>query len=126
VVMAPNAVRFTDEALARVTVPVLVYAGEKDDLTRLPYHGERLSRVLPRVDCVVVNGADHFSFLASFPAALRLVGIQGTRDPDGFDRDAFHEGLNREIVAFFDRTLGRGGDTLATGAEPRGCRARGV
>ena len=124
VVMAPNVVRFTDEALARVTVPVLVYAGEQDDLTRLPYHGTRLARVLPRVDCVVVKGAGHFSFLASFPPALRLVGIQGTRDPDGFDRDAFHEGLNREIVAFFDRTLGPGGDTLARGAEPRGCRAR--
>jgi hypothetical protein len=55
VLMAPNAAPFTDDALAKVTVPVLVYAAEKDDLTR---------------------------------------------DPDGFDRDALHEVMNREIVDF--------------------------
>src|SRR5262245_11558655 len=35
VLMAPNAAPFTDDALAKVTVPVLVYAAEKDDLTRV-------------------------------------------------------------------------------------------
>src|SRR5262249_44346550 len=33
VLMSPNAAPFTDDALAKVTVPVLVYAPEKDDLT---------------------------------------------------------------------------------------------
>lgn len=124
VAMAPNAVRFSDEALAKVTVPVLVYAGEKDDLTRLPYHGERLARTVPRVECVLVEGAGHFSFLAGFPWALRLIAGDGARDPAGFDRDAFHERLNRDIVAFFDRTLRPGGDTFPKGAEPRSCRPR--
>jgi dienelactone hydrolase len=48
VLMAPNAVQFTDDALARVTIPVLVYAAEKDNLTRVQYHGERLAKTLPR------------------------------------------------------------------------------
>ena len=124
VVMAPHAIRFTDEALAWVPVPVRVYAGENDDLTRVQYHGERLARTVPRVECVLVKGAGHFSFLASFPPALKLVAGVGARDPAGFDRDAFHEALNREIVTFFDQTLRPGADTLPTAAEPRSCRAR--
>jgi predicted dienelactone hydrolase len=119
VVMAPNAARFTDDALAKVTVPVLVYGAEKDDLTRVPYHAERLAGRLPHVECVVVRGAGHFSFVASFPAAIKIIAGEGARDPDGFDRNAFHASLNREIVGFFNRTLRPGGDTLPGG---RGCR----
>ena len=124
VVMAPNAVRFTDQALGKVTVPVLVYAAEKDDLTQVRYHGERLARALPRVECVLVPGAGHFAFIASFPGVLKLVAGEGARDPAGFDRNAFHEALNREIVDFFDRTLRPGAGPLPRDAQPRSCRPR--
>ncbi len=124
VVMAPNAVRFTDDALRKVTVPVLVYAAEKDDLTRVQYHGERLARTVPRAECVLVKSAGHYSFITSFPTALRIVAGEGARDPDGFDRDTFHEVMNREIVEFFDRTLRPAGETLMKGAQPRSCRSR--
>jgi predicted dienelactone hydrolase len=124
VLMAPNAAPFTDEALAKVTVPVLVYAGEKDNLTRVRYHAERLARTLPQTECVLVNGAGHFSFVASFPTVLKIIAGEGARDPDGFDRDAFHEVMNREIVGFFNNTLRPGGDTLTKDAQPRSCRSR--
>jgi predicted dienelactone hydrolase len=124
VLMAPNAVRFTDDALARVAVPALVYAAEKDDLTRVQYHGERLAKTLPRSECVLVKGAGHFSFITSFPTAVKIVAGEGARDPDGFDRDAFHEVMNREIVGFFNRTLRPGGAPLTRGAEARSCRSR--
>src|SRR6185503_14346779 len=124
VLMAPNAVRFTDDALARVTVPALVYVAEKDDLTRVQYHGERLARTVPRVECVLVEGAGHFSFITSFPTALKIVAGEGARDPSGFDRDAFHEVMNREIVEFFNRTLRPGGAPLTKGAQARSCRSR--
>src|SRR5262245_11034284 len=124
VLMAPNAAPFTDDALAKVTVPVLVYAAEKDDLTRVPYHAERLARALPQAECVLVKGAGHFSFIASFPTALKILAGEGARDPNGFDRDAFHEVMNREIVGFFNRTLRPAGDTLTKGAQPPSCRSR--
>lgn len=38
-------------------------------------------------------------------------GAEGARDPDGFDRDAFHEVMNREIVEFFNRTIRPAGNT---------------
>ena len=122
VLMAPNAAPFTDDALARVAVPVLVYAAENDDLTRPQYHASRLTRALPQAECVLVKGAGHFSFIASFPPVLRIVAGEGARDPDGFDRDALHEVMNREIVGFFDRT--RPLDATRTrGARPASCRS---
>src|SRR5262249_49797433 len=124
VLMAPNAVRFTDDALAKVTVPVLVYAAQKDTLTRPPYHAERLARALPRVECVLVEGAGHFSFVATFPTALKILAGDAARDPEGFDRDALHEVMNREIVAFFNRTLGPANDMPIKGAPPQSCRPR--
>jgi predicted dienelactone hydrolase len=123
VLMAPNAAPFTDAALARVAVPALVYVAEHDDLTRVPYHGERLARTVPRAECVLVKGAGHFSFIASFPTALRIVAGEGARDPDGFDRDAFHDVMNREIVGFFDRTLRPAGNTPTRSAQPPSCRS---
>ena len=123
VLMAPNVARFTDDALAKVTVPVLVYAAEKDDLTRVRYHAERLARAVPQADCVLVKGAGHFSFVASFPAALKIVAGDAARDPDGFDRDALHEVMNREIVEFFGRTLRPAADKLGKGAQPPTCRS---
>jgi predicted dienelactone hydrolase len=118
VLMAPNAAPFTDDALAKVTVPVLLYAAENDDLTRVQYHAERLARALPQMKCVLVKGAGHFSFVASFPTALKIVAGEGARDPDGFDRDALHDVMNREIVGFFNRTLRPAGDRLTKHTQP--------
>jgi predicted dienelactone hydrolase len=124
VLMAPNAAPFTDDALAKVTVPVLVYAAENDDLTQVRYHAERLARGLPQAECVLVKGAGHFSFIARFPTALKIMAGEGARDPEGFDRDALHEVMNREIVAFLNRTLQPVGEKHTTGVQPRSCRSR--
>src|SRR5262249_19896463 len=124
VVMAPNVARFTDEALAKVTAPVLVYAAEKDDLTLVRYHSERLARAVPQAECILVGGAGHFSYIASFPSALKFLAGDAARDPGDFDRDALHEKMNREIVAFFNRTLQPGVHALDKDPRPRSCRPR--
>jgi predicted dienelactone hydrolase len=106
VLMAPNAARFTDDALAKVAVPVRMYGAERDDLTLVRYHAERLAKVLPPgTEYVLVKGAGHYSFIASFPVALKIVAGEAARDPEDFDRDAMHAVMNREIVDFFDRKL---------------------
>jgi predicted dienelactone hydrolase len=124
VLMAPNTAPFTDDALGNVTVPVLVYAAENDDLTRVRYHAERLARALPQTVCVVVKGAGHFSFVASFPTALKIIAGEAARDRDGFDRRALHEVMNREIVEYFNGTLRPAGATLTKGTQPASCRSR--
>src|SRR5262249_59902597 len=124
VLMAPNAAPFSDDALAKITIPVLLYAAENDDLTLVRYHAERLARALPQTECVVVKGAGHFSFVASFPAALKIVAGEAARDPDAFDRDALHEVMNREIVRHFDRTLRATEATSTKSTRPASCRSR--
>jgi predicted dienelactone hydrolase len=107
--MAPNTAPFTDDALAQVAVPVRVYGAERDDLTLVRYHAERLAKALPpQTEYVLVKRAGHFSFVASFPGVLKLVAGEAARDPEGFDRDAMHEVMNSEIVGFFDRRLPSG------------------
>ena len=106
VLMAPNTAPFTDDGLAQVAVPSRVYGAERDDLTLVRYHAERLAKALPsRTEYVLVQRAGHFSFVASFPRILRLVAGEAAQDPEGFDRDAMHELMNSEIVGFFDRKL---------------------
>jgi predicted dienelactone hydrolase len=106
VLMAPNTAPFTDDALAQMVVPVRVYGAERDDLTLVRYHAERLAKALPsQTEYVLLTGAGHFSFIASFPRGLKLLAGEAARDPEGFDRNAMHEVMNSEIVGFFDRKL---------------------
>jgi predicted dienelactone hydrolase len=114
VLMAPNTAPFTDDALAQVAVPVRVYGAERDDLTPVRYHAERLAKALPPpTEYVLVQRAGHFSFVASFPGVLKLVA------GEGLDRDAMHEVMNREIVEFFHRTLPSGQTRQTTAGRPR-------
>jgi predicted dienelactone hydrolase len=106
VLMAPNAIPFSDDALARVAVPVRVYGAERDDLTLVRYHAERLAKRLPpQTEYVLVKRAGHFAFVATYPWALQFLAGEVARDPEGFDRNAWHEVMNPEIVSFFDRKL---------------------
>jgi predicted dienelactone hydrolase len=123
VLMAPNAAPFTDDALAKVAVPVRVYGAERDDLTLVRYHAERLAKALPsQTEYVLVKRAGHFSFIASFPRALKIVAGEAAQDSEGFDRDAMHEVMNPEIVGFFNRKLPSGADTPDKSAQPTSSR----
>jgi predicted dienelactone hydrolase len=104
--MAPNTAPFSDDALARVDIAVRIYGAERDDLTLPRHHATRLARVLPpQTEYVLVSGAGHFSFVTPFPWALNIVAGEAARDAAGFDREAMHVVMNREIVDFFDRKL---------------------
>lgn len=106
VLLAPHGALFTDEALSNLAVPVRIYGAERDNLTPVQYHAERLAKALaPKAEYVLVRGAGHYSFIASFPDALRNFAGEAGQDPSGFDRNAMHETMNPEIVTFFNRTL---------------------
>ena len=106
VVMAPNTAPFTDDALAEMAVPVRVYGAERDDLTLVRYHAERLAKALrPSTEYALIKRAGHFSFVSSFPGLLGFMAGEAARDPQGLDRDAMHAVMNAEIVGFFDRKL---------------------
>jgi predicted dienelactone hydrolase len=106
VAMAPVAVLFGSGSMADVTVPVRLYQAERDRVLRSPFHVENVRRLLPKPpEYVLVEDAAHYSFLAPFPASARASLGEIAADAPGFDRVAFHERLNAEILAFFARTL---------------------
>ncbi|HYD61302.1 MAG TPA: hypothetical protein VEC35_13140 [Noviherbaspirillum sp.] len=104
VTMAPLAVVFTEESLAGIKVPMRVYTAEHDAVLKSQYHGERL-RAVPGAHYERVDNAGHFAFMAqtSYPIAASS-GDPG-ENPSGFDRKAFHQRLENEVTAFFDRHL---------------------
>jgi uncharacterized protein len=64
----------TDEALARVKSPVLLLHGQRDDLIE-PRHSERLLRVAPRAERVLIESAGH-NDLQEFPAYFEAIAAR--------------------------------------------------
>ncbi|HET9427958.1 MAG TPA: dienelactone hydrolase family protein [Allosphingosinicella sp.] len=104
VVAAPGlGFAFEPAGLANVQVPVQLWAGSQDDTVPYESNAGVVRRLLPQApDFHSVEGAAHLSFLApctpETPPPL-------CRDPEGFDRAAFHEQLNRSVTAFFREHL---------------------
>jgi predicted dienelactone hydrolase len=94
-------------ALAEVSAPLLVVAGERDELTP-PHKIRQALAALPAGTSWtlhVVPGAGHYSFLTPFPAQMRRPDFPPSTDPDGFDRERFHEELPRLVHDFLTRAL---------------------
>ncbi len=105
----PVAVPFSDDALAKlVTRHVQVWRPEQENTLLAAAHASRVVRQLNlRADTeivteTVVTGAQHYSFLAPFPAQLQAVlPRQLTEDAPGFDRKAFQARFAAEVTDFF-------------------------
>lgn len=106
VVAAPGlGFTFGPGAMEGVQVPLQLWSGDKDD--RVPYAtnaGVIAAALGPRVESQRVPGASHVSFLV--PCGL-LRPAEICKDPEGFDRKAFHAGMNAAVLKFFDKALGR-------------------
>ncbi|MEZ7195507.1 alpha/beta hydrolase family protein [Pseudodesulfovibrio karagichevae] len=107
VLLAPLGVIFDGaDALAGVTVPVLLFRAGKDDVLRYPYNAEFIRKKLPfPPQYVVVPDAGHFSFIAPFPEDRKAAVGAPASDPEGFDRVRFHERMNEAIAMFLDESL---------------------
>lgn len=104
VVAAPALTQaFQPQSLARVTVPVQVWAATHDviapDAALLP------SRLPPGIEFRLVPNAGHFSFLAPCNAAVMASAPQICSDPPGFDRAEFQRRFTQEVVRFFEANL---------------------
>lgn len=108
VLLAPATAWFTpQEALKDVTLPMLIYDGEHDPFTS-PEHVARILEQVPDTRKIThhhIENAGHFSFLSPFPAAMTSPDFPPSQDPAGFDRVAFHDRLNGEVVGFLREFL---------------------
>jgi predicted dienelactone hydrolase len=119
VLMAPAfGFLFDRDRLRRVPAQVRLYRAEMDNLLRADTHVEPYLRSLPIVpEYRIVKGAGHYGFLAPCPEALIEEDPDICRDRPGFDRIAFHERLNAQLLDYFNRTLGGAGTLTAYGLE---------
>ncbi len=106
VLFAPAAAWFQHpDSFEKVNLPIYIFSAEHDTLT--PYWQSDLIKQNVKNPALVtvktVKNADHLSFLAPFPESMRNKNFPPSQDPDGFDRDAFHETLKVEVLHFFNK-----------------------
>jgi predicted dienelactone hydrolase len=108
VVSAPAfAFTFTKDGLAKVHIAIQLWRAADDDHQPNPYYEQTLVQRLPQVpEYHVIPGAGHYDFLPPCSVGLAAVNPLVCADSSGFDRRAFHEQFNGDIVQFFRATLG--------------------
>ena len=106
VLLAPATAWFmADGALNDVSVPILMFTAGQDEHT-LRWQGEIVTSGVPDralVDHRIVPNAGHFSFTSPFPVVMISPALTPSQDPEGFDRQRFHEHMNDEVLAFLRR-----------------------
>ena len=91
---------FEPQEIATIDIPIQLWVAEHDD--RVPAETlVHLQENLPEgFEFHTVQNAGHFAFLPPCDFSVKLCS-----DPEGFDREAFHDELNDAVVSFFKRTL---------------------
>ena len=97
---------FTPKGLANIQAPIQLWCGDSDEILPHPRHAQNVYDGLPtKPEYHVVPNAGHFAFLAPCTPALERVAPEICRDPEGFDRAAFHREFNGAVVDFFKTKL---------------------
>jgi predicted dienelactone hydrolase len=92
--------------LREVSVPIQLWRAENDSHAPDAWNGAVIrDNLKAHPDSHLVQGVDHFVFLAPCSEALERIAAQICRDPAGFDRAAFHRAFNRSLVDFFTTKL---------------------
>ena len=97
---------FTKVGLETITAPVQLWRADDDKITPNKWFGDIVRDELPQPpeDHLVAN-AGHFDFLAPCSDALAKIAPEICASAPGFDRAAFHQDINKAIVAFFKAQL---------------------
>jgi len=107
-VVAAPAFGFTFDrmGLSGVSAAVQLWRAESDRHQPDPFHEEAIRAALPTPpEYHVIERAGHYDFLPPCGARMsRVVPAVCSSAPD-FDRRAFHEQFNREVVRFFRAAL---------------------
>ena len=97
---------FGDSGLKHVRAPVSLWVADQDTMAPREWNSDVVARSLPSPPEVhAPQGSNHFSFLAPCTPALARAVPFICMDADGFDRTAFHEGFDADVVQFFREHL---------------------
>lgn len=109
VLLAPVGVFFdTADALQFVKVPTLLMRAEHDHELPEPNHADVIAKRYASSELLTyqtVDNAGHYSFITPFPDFLKAELGPIAQDPDGFDRNAFHQKLGSQISDYLTSVL---------------------
>ena len=106
VAVAPVGALFGPDAFAGVAAPAQIHRLGRDRVLRRPWHADNIVQLMGgKARLAVHPEAHHFAFIAPFPAALVDQVGEPARDPPGFDRRAFLDRIDRQILSFLHRVL---------------------
>lgn len=108
VVAAAPALGYTlgGEGLSGVTQPVQLWRAGADEILPSPFYAEAVRDALPEApEYHVAEGARHFDFLPPCSERLAALAPAICTPTPGFDRAAFQDRFNAEVIGFFQRTL---------------------
>jgi predicted dienelactone hydrolase len=105
--LAPMGVAFSPSSLASITVPVAIYAGEKDTFLVSRFHASWVMQNMngTHTTLQLVPNAGHYAFMDTPTMNLPSPDGNVAADPAGFDRTAFLDRMAQESVVFFDKNL---------------------
>ena len=107
VVVAPAvSYLFGPGSLKDVKIPIQLWRASNDDQVPDAWNTAIIRQELPKPpEEHLVTGAGHYAFLAPCSEVLARQAPQICTDDPSFNRDAFHRNFNKEVVAFFKKTL---------------------
>jgi predicted dienelactone hydrolase len=92
--------------LREVSAPIQLWRAENDSQAPDAWNGAIVrDNLTVHPDSHVVQGVDHFVFLAPCSESLAAAAAPICRDSNGFDRAAFHRTFNQSVVDFFSTHL---------------------
>lgn len=109
VLMAPAAAYFYPEgSLSRVNARILLLIAQHDQFTPQKWTSDIILKQVPdpsQITLRVIENAGHFSFISPFPPSMKNPNFPPSTDPQGFDREEFHQQLPVEILNFLNATI---------------------
>jgi predicted dienelactone hydrolase len=105
--LAPLGIEFSPSSLASITVPVAIYAGEKDTFLVPRFHAQWVKQNMPGANTTlqIVPNAGHYAFMNRPTMDLPSPDGSVAGDPQDFDRSAFLDQLAQESITFFNKNL---------------------
>jgi predicted dienelactone hydrolase len=97
---------FTKDGLSPIVAPIQMWRAEDDKITPNQWNSDVIEAGLPKpAEDHLVPQAGHFAFLAPCSPELATLAPEICMDAAGFDRAAFHQQMNKDVVAFFKTQL---------------------
>jgi predicted dienelactone hydrolase len=97
---------FAGKGLTRVTQPVQLWQAGADQILPAPSYAEPVRAALPKPpEFFRVEGAGHYDLMPPCSAQLKFFAPAICAPTPGFDRAAFHETFDREVIRFFTTHL---------------------